>query len=51
MDDEHKVYNQKIADLVGKKSAREWTEAKAPLADVVEESQPAVIKAYAEPPG
>jgi hypothetical protein len=46
LDDEHKVCNQKMADLVGMKSAREWAEAEAPLADVVEEDQPAVIKAY-----
>ena len=46
LDDEHKVCNQKMADLVGMKSAKEWAEAEAPLTDVVEEDQPAVIKAY-----
>lgn len=46
LDDEHKLCNQKIADLVGMGTPKEWAAAEAPLADVVEEDQPAVIKAY-----
>jgi hypothetical protein len=46
MDDAHKVCNQKMAELVGMATAKEWMGAEAPLADVVEEDQPAVIEAY-----
>jgi PAS domain-containing protein len=46
LDDEHKVCNQKFATLLGYASAKAWNEADAPLADVVEEDQPAVVKAY-----
>jgi len=46
LDDAHKVCNQKFADLFGYTSPQEWAETEAPLADVVEEDQQAVIKAY-----
>jgi hypothetical protein len=46
LDDAHKVCNKKFADLLGYKSAAEWAKMEAPLADVVEEDQDAVIAAY-----
>ena len=46
LDDNHKVCNKKFADLLGFKSPKEWADADAPLADVVEEDQKIVIKAY-----
>ncbi len=46
LDDTHKVCNKKFADLLGYKSAKEWGETDAPLADVVEEDQKSVITAY-----
>lgn len=46
LDDTHKVCNKKLADLLGYKSAREWANTDAPLADVDEASQQAVISAY-----
>ena len=46
LDDTHKVCNKKFADLLGYKSPKEWANTDAPLADVVEEDQQAVITAY-----
>ena len=46
LDDTHKACNRKLATLLGYKSAKEWADTDAPLADVVEEDQPAVIEAY-----
>ena len=46
LDDNHKVCNKKFADLLGYKSPKEWADEEAPLADVVEEDQQAVIDAY-----
>lgn len=46
LDDTHKACNKKLADLLGYKSAKEWADTEAPLADVVEEDQQAVITAY-----
>ena len=46
LDDTHKVCNKKFAELIGYKSASEWARMDAPLADVVEEYQQAVIDAY-----
>ncbi|MDP2931502.1 MAG: hypothetical protein Q8O05_03255 [Chloroflexota bacterium] len=46
LDDNHKVCNKKLTDLLGYESPKEWAETDAPLADVIEEDQPAVIKAY-----
>ncbi|MBI4181300.1 MAG: hypothetical protein HY528_05150 [Chloroflexi bacterium] len=46
LDDNHKVCNKKFADLLGYKSAKEWADTEAPLADVVEEDQQSVINAY-----
>ncbi len=46
LDDTHKACNKKFADLLGYKSAKEWENTDAPLADVVEEDQQSVITAY-----
>ena len=46
LDDTHKVCNEKFASLLGYKSAEEWAKTDAPLADVDEASQQAVISAY-----
>jgi hypothetical protein len=46
LDDTHKACNKKLATLLGYRSAKEWADTEAPLADVVEEDQPAVIEAY-----
>ena len=46
LDDNHKVCNKKFADPLGYKSAKDWADMEAPLADVVEEDQPSVISAY-----
>jgi len=46
LDDVHKVCNRKFAQLLGYKSVTEWAKMEAPLSDVVEEDQPAVIDAY-----
>jgi PAS domain-containing protein len=48
LDDDHKVCNQKFAAMLGYKSAKEWNEVDAPLADVVEEDQAAVVRAYTD---
>jgi hypothetical protein len=46
LDDNHKVCNKTLADLLGYKSVKEWAEMEAPLADVLEEDQQSVISAY-----
>ncbi len=46
LDDAHKACNKKFADLLGYKSAKEWADTEAPLADVVEADQEKVIAAY-----
>lgn len=46
MDDEHKACNKKFASLLGYKSAQEWANIEAPLADVIEADQKKVISAY-----
>ena len=46
LDDTHKACNKKFADLLGYKSAKEWADTEAPLADVAEEDQERVISAY-----
>ena len=48
LDDNHKVCNKKFADLLGYKSAKEWADTDAPLADVVEADQEKVIVAYGD---
>ena len=48
LDDTHKACNKKFADLLGYKSATEWANTEAPLADVVEEDQDSVIAAYGD---
>lgn len=46
LDDTHKACNKKFADLLGYKSAKEWADTEAPLADIAEKDQQAVITAY-----
>ncbi len=46
LDDTHKICNGRLADLLGYKSAQEWADTEAPLADVVEKDQQKVITAY-----
>jgi len=46
LDDTHKACNKQFADLLGYKSAKEWANIEAPLADVVEADQDKVIDAY-----
>jgi hypothetical protein len=46
LDDSHKICNKKFADLLGYKSAKEWADTDAPLADVIKKDQKNVIKAY-----
>jgi hypothetical protein len=46
LDDSHKVCNKVFSDLLGYASPEEWANTEAPLADVVEEDRPAVIRAY-----
>ena len=46
LDDNHKVCNTKLADLLGFKSPKEWADAEAPLSDVVEQDRQSVINAY-----
>jgi hypothetical protein len=46
LDDSHKVCNKKFADMLGYKSPKEWAATEAPLSDVIEADQDAVIKAY-----
>jgi hypothetical protein len=46
LDDVHKVCNENWAKLLGYKSAQEWADIEAPLADVDEAYQNAVISAY-----
>ena len=46
LDDNHKTCNKNFATLVGYKSVKAWEKVDAPLADVVEASQPKVVAAY-----
>jgi hypothetical protein len=46
LDDTHKVCNKKFASMLGYKSAKEWGDTEAPLADVIEKDQARVIAAY-----
>lgn len=46
LDDEHKICNQKFADLVGYKSVQEWVENLYPVSDIEESGQKKVIAAY-----
>jgi hypothetical protein len=46
LDDNHKVCNKKLADLLGYKSPKEWADTEAPLSDVIEADQQSVIDAY-----
>jgi len=46
LDDVHKVCNDNFAKMLGYASAKEWADIEAPLANVVEEDQKALISAY-----
>jgi hypothetical protein len=46
LDDTHKTCNRRFADLLGYDSPKVWADTEAPLADVVEEDQDAVVSAY-----
>ncbi len=46
LDDVHKVCNDNFAKMLGYASAKEWADTEAPLANVVEEDQKALISAY-----
>ncbi len=46
LDDEHKICNQKFADLLGYKSIQEWVDNEYPVEDVDEADQDKGIKAY-----
>ena len=46
LDDTHKVCNKNFADLLGYKSAKEWADTEAPMADFIEEDQQSLISAY-----
>ena len=46
LDDNHKVCNKKFAAMLGYASPKVWAERDAPLADVLEQDQAAVVEAY-----
>lgn len=46
LDDEHKICNQKFADMLGYKSVKEWEDNEYPLDDVAKEDQDKGVKAY-----
>ena len=46
LDDQHKICNQKFADLLGYKSIQEWVDNETPVSDVAQEDQDKVIEAY-----
>ena len=46
LDDQHKICNQKFADLLGYKSIADWVANETPVDDVVESDQNKVIEAY-----
>ncbi len=46
LDDSHKVCNKAFSDLLGYASPQEWADMEAPLADVIEADQAAVVRAY-----
>lgn len=48
LDDEHKICNQKFANLLGYKSIQEWVDNEYAVDDVAKEDQEKVIKAYME---
>lgn len=48
LDDEHKICNQKFADMLGYKSIQEWVDNEYPLDDVAEEDQDRGVKAFTE---
>lgn len=48
LDDEHKICNQKFADMLGYESVGAWVQNETPLDDVLESDHDKVIKAYME---
>ncbi len=46
LDDEHKICNQNLADLLGYGSIREWVANKTPVDDIIEADQNTLIEAY-----
>lgn len=46
LDDQHKICNQKFADLLGYGSINEWASNETPVDDVVKNDQDKVIEAY-----
>jgi PAS domain S-box-containing protein len=48
LDDEHKICNQKFANMLGYKSIQEWVKNDFPVEDVSEKDRDKVINAYAE---
>ncbi len=48
LDDEHKICNQKFADMMGYKSIQEWVDNQSPVSDVAANNQNKVIMAYME---
>ncbi len=46
LDDQHKICNQKFADLLGYDSINEWVENETPISDIIPTDQEAVIEAY-----
>ena len=46
LDDTHKVCNKAFSDLLGYASPQHWAETDVPLADVIEEDRPAVVRVY-----
>lgn len=46
LDDQHKICNQKFADLMGYSSINEWVDNETPISDIVTTDQEAVIEAY-----
>lgn len=48
LDDEHKICNQRFADMLGYESVQAWVDNEFALDDVAEEDQDKVVKAYME---
>lgn len=46
LDDQHKICNQKLADLLGYNSISEWVENETPISDIIPTDQETVIEAY-----
>ena len=46
LDDQHKICNQKLADLLGYGSITEWVKNETPISDIVPTDQETVIETY-----